>query len=191
MTSAHEPERQLGIELLARIAAGETAAFTELYQRFSPGLYGLAMRMMNDAGEAEDVLQEGFHYMWRRAASFDPQRSSPFAWAVMIVRHKAIDKLRIRHRFKHIAERAIEEFGSEEPVDLHSADEPLFRDRRTHLVAALRRISSEQREAVELAFFRGLTHEEIARQLETPIGTIKARIRRGLLRLRDCLKEGI
>lgn len=191
MSSTTESERQIGVELLARVAAGEVGAFTELYHRFAPGLYGLALRMMNDASEAEDVLQEGFHYIWRRASSFDPERSSPFAWAVMIVRHKAIDKLRIRHRFKHLAERVTEELSREEPMDADSADEPLFRDRRTHLVAALRRIPDEQREAVELAFFRGLTHEEIAQHLATPLGTVKARIRRGLLRLRDCLKEAL
>ena len=190
MTTLSDSERQLGIALLARVAAGEEEAFRELYQRFAPGLFGLAKRMLNDAREAEDVLQEGFTYIWRKAAQYDPERSSPFAWAVMIVRHKAIDKLRLRQRFEKIEERATAEWEAAEPSD-ESAQEPALNDRRRHLQAALQRIPEEQRQAVEMAFFFGLTHEEIARRLEAPLGTVKARIRRGLLRLRQYIKESL
>jgi RNA polymerase sigma-70 factor (ECF subfamily) len=191
MTPCNESERQADIQLMARIAAGEENAFSEMYYRFSPGLYGLALRILNDVKEAEDVLQEGFASIWRRAASFDAERSSPFAWAVMIVRHKAIDKLRIRQRFDRLTERVMEEFGNSEPEEQEVTLDPVFRDRRSHLQNALRRIPSEQRQAVELAFFSGMTHEEIAEKLETPLGTIKARIRRGLMRLRSYIKDGL
>jgi RNA polymerase sigma-70 factor (ECF subfamily) len=176
---------------MMRVAAGEENAFGEIYRRFSPGLFGMALRILNDAKEAEDVLQEGFAAMWRRAASFDPERSSPFAWAVMIVRHKAIDKLRIRERFRKLTERVIQEFGEAEPEETEAEMDPVFRDRRHQLQNALQRIPDEQRQAVELAFFSGMTHEEISEHLETPLGTVKARIRRGLIRLRSFIKEGL
>jgi RNA polymerase sigma-70 factor (ECF subfamily) len=189
MTPCHESEKRADIQLMMRIAAGEENAFTEIYHRFSPGLFGMAVRMLNDAKEAEDVLQEGFASMWRRAASFDPERSSPFAWAVMIVRHKAIDKLRVRERFEKLTERVLDEFGEAEPEENEAEMDPAFRDRRNHLQNALKRIPDEQRQAVELAFFSGMTHEEISQHLETPLGTVKARIRRGLIRLRSFIKE--
>jgi RNA polymerase sigma-70 factor, ECF subfamily len=189
MTPCHESEKRADIQLMMRIAAGEEHAFTEIYRRYSPGLFGMALRILNDAKEAEDVLQEGFTSMWRRASSFDPERSSPFAWAVMIVRHKAIDKLRVRSRFEKLTERVLGEFGDAEPEENEANLDPVFRDRRTHLQNALQRIPDEQRQAVELAFFSGMTHEEISQQLETPLGTIKARIRRGLIRLRSFIKE--
>ena len=175
---------------MTRIAAGEQTAFAEIYRRFSPGLFGMALRILNDAKEAEDVLQEGFVSLWQRASSFDSERSSPFAWAVMIVRYKAIDKLRIRQRLERLSERVKEEFGDAEPEEEANLD-PVFRDRRNHLQAALRRIPEEQRQAVELAFFNGMTHEEIAEKIEAPLGTVKARIRRGLIRLRSYIREGL
>jgi RNA polymerase sigma-70 factor, ECF subfamily len=183
-----DADRQMGIRLVARVATGDEAAFTELYRRFSSPLFGMALRILNDPKEAEDVLQESFSYMWGRAGHYDPERSSAFGWAVMIVRHKAIDKLRLRQRFERIAERAAAEAEADPPEV--AEEESLSRERQRHLRAALERIPQVQREAVELAFFRGYTHEEIARRLETPLGTVKARIRRGLLRLRDCIKEG-
>jgi RNA polymerase sigma-70 factor (ECF subfamily) len=147
--------------------------------------------MMNDAKEAEDVLQEGFTYIWRKAATFDPARSSPFAWAVMITRNKAIDRLRVRQRLDKLREKVISEESFYPDKDETSANEPALRERGALIRSALHQIPEEQRQALELSFFSGLTHEQIAERLDTPLGTIKARIRRGLLRLRDCLKEGL
>jgi RNA polymerase sigma-70 factor (ECF subfamily) len=191
MISGNDSEQRADFQLMARVADGEEDAFSDLYHRFSPSLFGMALRILNDAKEAEDALQEGFISMWRRASSFDAERSSPFAWAVMIVRHKAIDKLRIRHRSEKLSERLQEEIGEAEPEKQEPASDLVFRDRRKHLQSALQRIPSEQRQAVELAFFRGMTHEEISQQLEVPLGTIKARIRRGLIRLRSFIREGL
>jgi RNA polymerase sigma-70 factor (ECF subfamily) len=147
--------------------------------------------MMNDAKEAEDVLQEGFTYIWRKAATYDANRSSPFAWAVMITRNKAIDRLRVRQRIEKLREKVTVEESFYQDKDETSANEPTLRERGTLVRSALREIPEEQRQALELSFFGGLTHEQIAERLDTPLGTIKARIRRGLLRLRDCLKEGL
>ena len=190
MTSpAQEPENELEARLINRIAAGDDSAFEALYKRFAGSLYGMAYRMMNDAKEAEDVLQEGFTYIWRKAGTYDPNRSSPFAWAVMITRNKAIDRLRVRHRLEKLREKVTSEESFYQDKDETSANEPTLRERGVLVRSALEQIPAEQRQALELSFFGGLTHEEIAERLETPLGTIKARIRRGLLRLRDCLKE--
>jgi RNA polymerase sigma-70 factor, ECF subfamily len=186
-----EPESELEARLISRIAGGDDAAFSTLYERFSASLYGMAFRMMNDAREAEDVLQEGFTYIWRKAASYDSSRSTPFAWAVMIVRHKAIDRLRVRQRQERLHDKVTTESSFFQETDETSADQPALRERGALVRSALRQIPEEQRQALELSFFGGLTHEQIAERLATPLGTIKARIRRGLLRLRDCLKEGL
>ena len=186
-----EVEAQYNAELLRRVSQGEEMAFAALYDRFSPSLYGMAFRMMNDAAEAEDVLQEGFAYIWRRASTFDSTKSTAFAWAAMIVRNKAIDKLRVRRRGERLQERVT---GSQEffaAQDDYSALEPLLRERRAQVQSALAEIAPEQRQALELSYFSGLTHEQIAAQLGAPLGTVKARIRRGLLRLRQLFQRGV
>jgi RNA polymerase sigma-70 factor, ECF subfamily len=188
---AQVPENEFEARLIKRIAEGDDSAFTSLYERFSPPLYGMAFRMMNDAKEAEDVLQEGFTYIWRKATSYDSSRSSPFAWAVMIVRNKAIDRLRVRQRLERLRDKVTAEGSFFQDKDETSANEPTLRERGVLVRSALQQIPQEQRQALELSFFGGLTHEQIADRLGTPLGTIKARIRRGLLRLRDCLKEGL
>jgi len=188
---AQEPDSELEARLISQIAGGDEAAFGMLYERFSGSLYGMAFRMMNDAKEAEDVLQEGFTYIWRKAASYDSSRSTPFAWAVMIVRNKAIDRLRTRQRQERLHDKVTTEGSFFQEKDETSADQPSVRERSALVRSALQQIPSEQRQALELSFFGGLTHEQIAERLATPLGTIKARIRRGLLRLRDCLKEGL
>jgi RNA polymerase sigma-70 factor (ECF subfamily) len=185
-----ESDNEFEAGLINRIAEGDDSAFDALYKRFSGALYGMAYRIMNDAKEAEDVLQEGFTYIWRKAATYDPNRSSPFGWAAMITRNKAIDRLRVRQRMEKLRERVTSE-ECYENQDETSANEPTLRERGALVRSALQQIPQEQRQALELSFFGGLTHEQIAERLDTPLGTIKARIRRGLLRLRDCLKEGL
>jgi len=144
---------------------------------------------MNDAGEAEEVLQEGFTYIWRKAASFDPSRSSAFAWAVMIVRNKAIDKLRVRQRGERLREKIAGQTDLAAVSDEQSAHQPALRERGELVRSALEQIGTDQRQALELAFFGGLTHAQIAEHLEVPLGTVKARIRRGLLKMRDFFHE--
>jgi RNA polymerase sigma-70 factor, ECF subfamily len=192
MTSpAQQSDNEFEARLITRIAEGDDKAFNAFYERFSGPLYGMVYRMMNDAKEAEDVLQEGFTYIWRKAATYDPNRSSPFAWAVMITRNKAIDRLRVRQRLEKLRDKVTSEESFYQDRDETSANEPTLRERGTLVRSALQEIPQEQRQALELAFFSGLTHEQIAERLATPLGTIKARIRRGLLRLRDSLKEGL
>lgn len=189
MKEGSEVERKLDADLLLRTAAGDEAAFGRLYDRFSPGLYSLVLRMVRDEREAEDVLQDGFSHIWRRASTYDPARSSAFTWAVMVLRNKAIDRLRVRQRLERTVEKVTEEFSHFPDSDDTAALEPVMREERARVRRALGKLPEEQREAVDLAFFGGLTHEQIAEKLGTPLGTIKARIRRGLFRLRDVLKE--
>ena len=176
---------------MRRIAQGDDRAFKALYERLAPALFGIALRMLNDAAEAEDVLQEGFTYIWRKAPSFDSSRSSVFAWAVLIVRHKAIDKLRIRQRDERLRESATRAADPEAAVDERSVQEPILRERSAQVRSALEQLAPEQRQALELAFFAGLTHEQIAERLDAPLGTVKARIRRGLVKLRSFVTGGL
>ena len=186
-----ESENQYNIDLLQRVAKGDEAAFAMLYERFSPVLYGMAFRMTNDYGDAEDVLQEGMTYIWRKASAFDSSRSSAFAWAAMILRNKAIDKLRMRRRGERLEERVKGSPDLSSDQDDTSALEPLFREQRDHVRSALSQIPPDQRTALELSFFSGLTHEEIAARLGAPLGTVKARIRRGVLRLRKLFRPEV
>jgi RNA polymerase sigma-70 factor, ECF subfamily len=191
MSVAKDSDRQLEAELLGRIAAGEEAAFANLYDRFSPGLFSLVMKMVRDEKEAEDVLQEGFSHIWRRASTYDAARSSAFTWAVMIFRNKAIDHLRVRQRQQRTTDRVTEEFAHGVDGTEITAEEVGQREESARVRSALGKIPDDQKAAIELAFFGGLTHEQISEKLGTPLGTIKARIRRGLLKLRDCLKEAV
>jgi len=184
-----EAAERYNIELLQRIGKGDQAAFAAFYDRLVPILYGVAFRMMNDAAEAEDVLQDGFSYIWRQASTYDQNLSSTFAWAIMIVRNKAIDRLRMRQRVERLQQRMTSFEGVTAERDDESALEPFLRERRAQVRAALIEVPPEQRQALELAFFSDLTHEQIAAQLGAPLGTVKARIRRGLLRLRQILQQ--
>ncbi len=174
--------------LLHRVAGGDAPAFDELYSRWSPMLYGLLCKILNDPKEAEDALQEGFLHIWHKAASYDARRSSPTTWAYMIFRNKGIDRLRARER----RGRGMERLAGEEPYQAGPMEDPEgspeINERRLAVKNALESIAPDQREAVRLAFFSGLTQTEIAERLGAPLGTVKARIRRGLLKLADSLK---
>lgn len=181
--------------LLTRAAGGDEAAFAALYDRLSGPLYALCLRMIGDAAEAEDALQEACVLIWRRAPHYDATRSSVFGWAVHLTRGKVIDRLRARGRRLRLlvpepevaedAERPTPEQASNEPdaSDVTSKNEQAASVRRV-----LETLPGEQRQAIEMAFFSDLSHHEIAARLTQPLGTVKARIRRGLLKLRDCLE---
>ena len=165
------------MRLVARIRSGEQQAMSELYDRYSKVVYAVALRVLQDAAGAEDVLQDVFLQLWRNPDAFDASRGSLAAWLAVIARHRAIDRLRKRRPETDIEECVI-------------ADGPDLRDEseRSLVIAkvrvALDAMSPEQRQAMELAFFQGLTHTEIAEKTGEPLGTIKTRIRSGLQQLR-------
>lgn len=175
--------------LLLRMARGEQAACAELYDRFSRPLYSIALRVLGQPAEAEDIIQDVFLALWEKAGDFDPSRGSAFAWAVTLTRNRAIDRVRTRARRATLLQEAPPDdlVGGGHRGDPDSADDLIFKEKNIAVRAALSALPAEQLRALELAFFSGMTQQEIAVRLNEPLGTIKARIRRGLLKLRDSL----
>ncbi|MBI3414079.1 MAG: sigma-70 family RNA polymerase sigma factor [Verrucomicrobia bacterium] len=177
-------------ELLGRVAARDPEALSELYDRFSGILFSIAGNILRDTSQAEDVLQEVFVQIWERASVYDAALGKPLSWAVTLTRNKAIDRLRATQRRNRLLDEATAEWETDAP-DLHSHQPAVMTNETARFIrAALQELPAEQRQAIELAFFSGLTQSEIASELRQPLGTVKARIRRGMLQLRERL-EGI
>ena len=176
--------------LLRRMADGDRDALAELYDSLSRALYSTARHILNDSAEAQDVVHDVFLALWENAASFDSRRGAPFSWAVTLTRNRAIDRLRLRANRARL-------LGSSVPEDLGYAqdgsvsDHLELGDRASAVRSAVAGLPPDPQRALELAFFSGLTQMEIAEKLGEPIGTIKARIRRGLIKLRDVLATRI
>lgn len=170
--------------LLGRIASRDPEALGAFYDLFAGRLLSVAIRVLNDTAMAEDVLQEVFVQIWERAGTYNPDRGNVFTWAVVMTRNRAIDRYRSRQRGIHLMERVAAEASDavEEPAHVDP-------DRDAGLRSAVADLSSEQRTVIELAFFNGLTQSQIADQLKKPLGTVKANIRRGMLKLRDRLQN--
>lgn len=174
--------------LLAAMARGDKTALARLYDLLAKPLYSLAFRVLNDAGESQDVVQDVFLQMWHKAATYDTGRGSVFAWAATLTRNRAIDRVRMRtRRAELLAESAPDLQPAAFGGDTDSAGSLWSREKAGAVRAALTALAPEQQKAIELAFFSGLTQQEIAARLKEPLGTIKARIRRGLLKLRETL----
>ena len=176
------------IALLKQIGQGDRRSFEALYDRFSGVLFSTAYRVMNNQEAAEDVLQDVFVMIWEKAPLYDSARGKPMTWAVTLTRNKAIDRLRStqrRNRLQDDVQRESETF--EQFDDRSSFDAVAAGETNTLVREAIGKLSKDQREAIELAFFSSLTQTEIAERLDEPLGTIKARIRRGMMRLRELL----
>lgn len=189
----HSPDELSDEALLNAIAAGAVWAMDSLYERYSRVLYSLAYRMVADHQVAEDLLQESFLSVWRRSTSFSPQAGAARSWLISIVHHRAIDHLRRVRRRSVVQEAPIEELEFDETTAVADAWEEVWRSVQSSQVrAALMKIPTEQRMVIELAYFQGWTHVEIAEGTQTPLGTVKARMRLGLNHLkRALLEEGI
>jgi RNA polymerase sigma-70 factor (ECF subfamily) len=173
--------------LLRRVAGRDKQAFTELYDRFSSPLYGTAIRIVRDTAEAQDIVHDAFVTVWEKAGSFEVARGTAYAWVVTLVRNRAIDRVRMRRRRSELLETsAPSDFGyTEAGAGATVEDAAALGDEARAVRAAVATLPADQQRALELAFFGGLTQEEIATKLATPLGTVKARIRRGLLKLRE------
>jgi RNA polymerase sigma-70 factor (ECF subfamily) len=183
-------EAESDAELFARIRMGDAGAFAEFYDRHSGLLFGVALKVLGNESESEEVFQDACVAIWERAPLHDPAGGQPLGWAVTLVRNRAIDRLRSVRRKAELIEAASVETAIREAESADAAMQTMGAEAAGAVHGALRSLSAEQRQAVELAFFRGLTQQEIAAQLGQPLGTIKARIRRGMLALRDEL-EGL
>jgi RNA polymerase sigma-70 factor (ECF subfamily) len=168
--------------LIARVCLGDQNAMAALYDKYSSLVYAVALRVLKDTGSAEDVLQDTFMQLWRSPQSFDAARGNLTAWLAVIARHRAIDLLRKRRPETDIAE-----------ITIAGGSSPFEGAERTGTInrinSALAEIPVEQRSALELAFFEGMTHTEIAQRTGEPLGTTKTRIRAALIALRKKLAE--
>ncbi len=173
-------------DLVAAIAGGDDNALAQLYDRYSRPAFGLASRILRDPALAQDALQDAFLAVWRTAAAFDPARASAQTWLLTLVHRRAVDVVRReeRRRADPLPEQLPQqtlEGGADEEADL--------RDRRRRVQAALAQLADDQRQALELAYYGGLSQSELAERLGVPLGTIKSRMYVALAKLRELLDE--
>ncbi len=173
-------------ELVALIARGEATAFAALYDRYSSILLGLLIRILRNHTEAEDVLQEAFLTVWQRAADYREERGQVFTWLVTIARNRAIDRLRFNDTRDRITQVAVRELNFTTASTERIAIE---RERCEIIENVLAEMPEKQRESLRLSFFEGLSQSEIAKRLGVPLGTIKTRMRAGLRKLHETLRE--
>ena len=174
-------------QLLLRIAAQDAQALAEFYDLTAKPLFSLAVRILGDVSEAEEVIQDVFVQIWKSAPSFDPLLAPAFHWALSITRHRSIDRLRSRQRRARLIENLETDAAANAPASAGADQDALAAEDTAAVRATLGTLPAEQRRVIEMAFFGGLTHQDIAKTLNEPLGTVKARIRRGLLKLRDSL----
>jgi RNA polymerase sigma-70 factor (ECF subfamily) len=164
------------------IQSREDSALAALYDASSSVLFGLALRMLGDRGDAEEVALDVYKYVWRSAASFDGARGTVAAWLIMLVRSRCVDRIRLRDSRERAEEPARQRrtVSPPDPVEAHQAAE---------IRRSLSTLPPEQAELIELAYFSGFSHSELAERTGLPLGTIKTRLRLGMARLRDLLKD--
>jgi len=178
-------------ECLRRLAAGDRDAAAPLYDRHARAIYSLVLRIVDDESDAEDVVQEVFTQAWRQASRYDASRGAVGAWLLIMARTRALDKLRARRARSGPQPLDDERLMEQVPAAGPDAAEHLVDAEQARIVQrALGELPLLQRLAIELAYYEGLTQREIAERLEEPLGTVKTRIRLGLLKLREALAEG-
>ena len=187
--SSSSPDPIAEIRLLERIARGEQIAFRDLYGRYSDPLMGLAMQLLNSRSEVEEVIQDTFVRIWRYAGNYDSAISRPFSWAVTITRRLCWDKLRAR-KSRGDLETNLEEALPQDPADRDDVKKSVEEsDLIRSLRATLKDFPESQQRCLELSLFSGYSQSEIAERLNQPLGTVKAWIRRGMLKMRESLYD--
>lgn len=174
------------VSLLKAVGLGDESALASLYDRYRLILFGLLTRILNSRAEAEDVLQEVFLQVWRRAGDFDERRGRPFTWLVTLARSRAIDRLRLLASRERVVTAAAQEVR-EEISD--AVEDTLHAEQRETVMRALAKLTEEQRQVLLLAYLDGMTQSEIAAKLNSPLGTIKTRMRSAMIKLRELLGE--
>jgi RNA polymerase sigma-70 factor (ECF subfamily) len=188
MTKKDTREDEEDRVLIERIARGDNQALARLYDRYSAAAFGVASKVCGNRMLAEDAVQEAFLSIWRRTGSYNPQRGSVASYLFGAVHNKAVDSIRHEQSLRR-REQAVTDW-SEEPGDEEVVEAAWLSVRRSQVRAALQRLSSAQREALQMAYFEGVTYAEVAERLGIPLGTAKTRIRDGMIRLRALLSEG-
>jgi RNA polymerase sigma-70 factor, ECF subfamily len=171
--------------VLSRVARGDEAAFEELYDRYAGAVYGMIRSVLRDPAQSEEVAQEVLVEVWRTAARFDPARGSARAWVLTMGRRRAVDRVRSAQAAGDREQRAAAQAGAREFDEV--VEEVESRLEQQQVRRCLGGLTDLQREAVDLAFYRGFSHREVSELLTVPLGTVKTRLRDGLIRLRDCL----
>ena len=171
--------------LIGRVAAGDQAAFSRLYQRTSAKLFGVCLGILGNRGQAEDALQEGFVRVWRNAGRFDHSKGSAMTWLISIVRNRALTMRHSMSRLQPVEDEALESMV-EDRAD--GANDPDAADKQA-LYNCLETLAASQQDVVRKAYIFGYTHSELARSTGNPIGTVKTWIRRGLAQLKLCLDD--
>ena len=184
--SEHSARNQEVAALISKAAAGDQHAVSELYDATSRMVYGLVLRILNDEAVAEEVLLDVYMQVWRQASAYDARRGAPLAWLATIARSRAIDRLRAGRQ--HWQRTSSLETVSQQSTGESLEEAAYVTELRGIVREALGALSAEQREALELAYYGGMSHSEIAERLGQPLGTVKTRIRLGMIKLRELLK---
>ena len=189
MSQAPEPDdRAVELDLLARVAKRERAAFEQLYSRYANILYATAMKFLKEDADAQDVVQDVFIQIWDKAKLYDPAKGKPLTWALTMTRNRSIDRIRAIQRRTRLRDDFEKETVVDESASLSEALSGVDASETSQILHdAVGRLSPEQKKVIELAFFGGLTQSEVADRLGEPLGTVKARARRGLMKLKEIL----
>ena len=173
--------------LIKRVADGDQFALTVLYDSTSRLVFGLILRVVTDRSSAEEVLLDVYTQVWRQASTYDAKRGAPLAWLMTIARTRGIDRLR-SGKHEHQNKESLDVIGEATATTPSPEADTASSERRQLVRKALDSLSVEQREVIELAYYSGLSHSEIALQLGQPLGTVKTRTRLGMMKLRDMLR---
>ncbi|WP_293129830.1 sigma-70 family RNA polymerase sigma factor [Microcoleus sp. bin38.metabat.b11b12b14.051] len=175
--------------LLVQIAQKDQAALAKLYDRYGGASYGLAYKILGSVEEAEEVVLDVFSQIWQKAATYDPSRSRADTWLFMLTRSRSLDRLRVLQRTVRAADACLEDAKIPSSSLAEPMEDAILEERSAQVYAALEKLPAEQRIAIELAYYEGLTCAAIATKLGIPTGTIKTRIRLGISKLRQALSE--
>lgn len=186
-----EPDENLtdAIELIREIGLGNREAFGKFFLQFSGLVYSTALRILADPADAEDVAQEVMVMLWEKAPMYDPSRGKPLTWVITMTRNKSIDRLRSLTRRRRLHDEAELEIAGDDTYQVEPFSELENSEKGRIVRTAVLKLNQKQRAVIEMAYFNGLSQQEIASRLSEPLGTVKARMRRGMLHLRQIIEK--
>ena len=178
------------MKLMERIAHKDAAAFNQFYRRYGGLLFSTISKVLNDHHDAEDIMQEVMVQLWQKAHLYEPRKGKPLTWLTTMAKNRAIDRIRSKQRRSRLSEEFTAEHHVTQPEFDESGHDILqTKERDTNLRQAVTKLTRDQQQAIKLTYFDGLTQAEVAERLHEPLGTIKARIRRGVTRLEDLMRS--